>query len=133
MDEVEAPPPLPVPAEPAPAPPAVMLAAGAAAPPEDELPAVARARKEIATLLAAERTDAWALSVCRLLEYLEQQPDLVASSEQLIAEEEQLIQAAYDDCSFCHCYLSVAEDARWALVGIKKKMAATASRCGGCF
>lgn len=75
-------------------------------------------------MLTAEKDKGWALAVCRLLEYLEQQPALLRMSDQLLVETQDLIQAAYDDCEFCHCYLSVAESADWTVGGIKKNKAA---------
>lgn len=127
-EEIDAPPPpLPAPAEPAP----VGLAAGAAAPPENApaaLPFEQQALMDAHALLAAERTDAWALKTCTLLEQLEQQPQLLANSAELLEAADQLVNAAYADCSFCHCYLSVAEELSWTITTIKKKMAAAGAK-----
>ena len=92
-EEVEAPPPLPTPAQPL---------------------------SDTITQLLEEkpkRSD-WASrtcsALCAVLDDIEKSKIFVADPAN-VALAHRLVQAAYDDCEFCHCSLSIAEDVRYAL------------------
>jgi hypothetical protein len=63
----------------------------------------------VASLLssASSKDDSWSRHVCDLLERYSAR--LPTSAEER-AELKKLIQAAYNDATFCHCYLSVAQE-----------------------
>ena len=64
----------------------------------------------IVSLLAKEpKGDDWASQVCGFLDRYRTASDLPTEAEER-AQLKKLIQAAYNDVTFCHCYLSVANE-----------------------
>jgi hypothetical protein len=108
-EEVDAPPPLPEPAA-APVGLAAGLAAGAAAPDEPT-----HLKNRITGFLEIPKFSRWAAVACSLLEELLGQEEALRADADLLNLAHRLINAAFGDCDFAHCYLSVAEEVEWML------------------
>jgi hypothetical protein len=61
----------------------------------------------VASLLTDPKPESWALSTC---EFLQAVTDSSLEDAAFRAQVRQLVEAAFEDCDFVHCYLSVAEE-----------------------
>lgn len=88
-------------------------AAAAPAPAAEPALTVDAAQTRITALLTAKPAD-WCGQVCQMFWDLMDSPALLENAA-LHAATKKLVSAAYADCNFAHCYLSVAEDMSYML------------------
>lgn len=61
------------------------------------------------------------LKMCEALEQALDAMDVLKAYAETRQKVRALVEAAYEDCTFVHCYLSVAEDAHYALLPIEQE------------